>query len=101
MSKKQKKPTLVWNSLTIGQTRDIIEGIISERVNQMTTEICDALIKAHGANHIKTNDPTYYALLKHVRNFVTINTSEKDAIGVCIINADYDIRCGCGDGRFI
>ena len=55
MAKKTKKPILVFRSMTIGETRDIIENIISERVNQMTTEICDALIKAHGATHIKTN----------------------------------------------
>ena len=101
MTKKTKKPTLVFHSITVGETRNIIENIVSERVNQMTTEICDALIKAHGASHIKANKTTYDSLLKHVRKYVTINSDAMDAIGVSIINADYDIRCGYGDGRFI
>ncbi len=101
MAKKTKKPALVFHNMTIGQTREIIENIISERVNQMTTEICEALIKAHGATHIMANEATYNALLKKVKKYVTISADAKDAIGVSIINADYDIRCGYGDGRYI
>lgn len=101
MARKQNKPIMVFHSMTIGEIRNIIEKIISERVNQMTTEICDALIKAHGATHIKSNEATYNALWKRVRTHVNISPDAKDSIGVSVINADYDIRCGYGDGRYI
>lgn len=97
----KRKPELRWDGLlTIGEVKQIASRICDERTDQMAKELVDAYIDIHHADHIKNNETVYQKLLDIVRKIMRVGNKSSD-IHVSVINADYDIRCGLGNGMYV
>ena len=102
MAKKTKKQELRFDAhLNIGQVASIASSICDERTDQMAVELVDKYIALNHADHIRLNEVVYNKLLDVVKSKLRVNTKMSEGIYTNIINADYDIRCGYGNGRFI
>lgn len=97
----KRKPELRWDGLlTIGEVKQIASRICDDRTDQMAKELVDAYIDIHHAGHIKNNETVYQKLLDIVRKKMRVGNKSSD-IHVSVINADYDIRCGLGNGVYV
>lgn len=101
MTKKQKEPVLRFDTtLTVGEVRHVASRICDERTDQMAKELVDAYIDIHHADHIRNNETVYQKLLDIVRKRMRVG-DKSDGIHVSVINADYDIRFGFGNGMYV
>lgn len=102
MAKKTKKPALRFDaSLTFGEVHKMASRICDERTDQMAKELVDAYIDVNHADHIRNNEVVYDKLLDVVKRMMRVSLDKSDRIYVSVINADYDIRCGHGNGMYI
>jgi hypothetical protein len=102
MARKTKKPALRFDaSLTCGEVHKMASRICDERTDQMTKELVDAYIDVNHADHIRNNEVVYQKLLDVVKRMMRVSLDKSDSIYVSVINADYDIRCGHGNGMYI
>ena len=75
--------------------------ICDERTDQMAKELVDAYININHADHIRSNEAVYDKLLSVVRQILKVDMKTSDSIYVSVINADYDIRYGHGNGMYV
>lgn len=102
MAKKQKKQELRFDAnITCGEVHKIASRICNERINQMAKDLVDAYININHADHIRNNEVVYEKLMNRVKKRMTIGFEEANAIYVNVINADYDIRNGNGNGYYV
>ena len=87
--------------LTCGQVAEIAADICNERAEQMAVELVNKYIALNHADHIRQNETVYNKLLQVVKRKLSVDSEKGNSIYVSVINADYDIRKGYGDGRFI
>lgn len=101
MAKRQKEPVLRFDAgLTIGEVKQIASRICDERTDQMAKELVDAYIDINHADHIRDNETVYQKLLDVVRQHMRVG-GKSNNVYVCVINADYDIRHGRGNGMYV
>lgn len=102
MAKKKKEPVLRFDAhLTCGEVHKMASRICDERTDQMAKEMVDAYIDINHADHIRNNEVVYQKLLDVVKRMMRVSLDKSDSIYVSVINADYDIRCGHGNGMYI
>ena len=102
MAKEAKKPVLRFDArLTCGEVHKMASRICDERTDQMAKEMVDAYIDINHADHIRNNEVVYNKLLDVVRRMMCVTRDKSDSIYVSVINADYDIRHGLGNGMYI
>lgn len=102
MKSNKNNPILRFDAnLNCGQVTQIADDICREHVEQMTVTLVDKYISLNHADHISANKVVYNRLLQVVKNILSVNKRKADAIYVSVINADYDIRCGNGNGKYI
>ncbi len=102
MGRKAKKPELRFDArLTCGEVHQMASRICDERTNQMAKELVDAYIDVNHATHIRNNDVVYKKLLDVAKRILRVNSQKSDDIYVSVINSDYDIRHGFGNGMYI
>ena len=102
MKTKNKKQELRFDAdLTSGQVAKIAADICNERTEQMAVELVNKYIALNHADHISQNETVYNKLLQVVKARLAVDSRTANHIYVNVINADYDIRRGYGDGRYI
>jgi len=102
MAKKKKEPVLRFDAhLTCGEVHKMASRICDERTDQMAKEMVDAYIDINHADHIRSNEVVYQKLLDVVKRMMRVSFGKSNSIYVSVINADYDIRCGHGNGTYI
>ena len=101
-TKKTNKPTMRFDAnLNCGQVAQIAADICNERTEQMAVELVNKYIALNHADHISQNETVYNKLLQVVKRKLSIDSEKANGIYVSVINADYDIRRGHGNGRYI
>ena len=101
-TKKTNKPTLRFDAnLTCRQVAEIAADICNERTEQMAVELVNKYIALNHADHISQNEAVYNKLLQVVKAKLAVGFETANGIYVNVINADYDIRRGNGNGRYI
>jgi len=102
MAKKTKKQELRFDAhLNCGQVHEIASRICDERTNQMAKELVDYYIDINHADHIRNNEVVYQKLLEKVKDRIRVSFKDSDAIYTNVLNADYDIRRGSGNGYYV
>lgn len=101
-TKNNKKQVLRFDAhLTCGQVAKIAADICNERTEQMAVELVNKYIALNHADHIAQNEAVYNRLLQVVKAELAVGSETANGIYVNVINADYDIRRGYGNGRYI
>ena len=101
-TKKNNKQVLRFDAnLTCGQVAKVAADICNERTEQMAVELVNKYIALNHADHISQNEIVYNKLLQVVKRELSINLEKANSIYVSVINADYDIRRGYGNGYYI
>lgn len=101
-TKKNNKQVLRFDAhLTCGQVAEIAADICNERTEKMAVELVNKYIALNHADHISQNEIVYNKLLQVVKRKLSVSLEKANSIYVNIINADYDIRRGYGNGRYI
>ena len=102
MEKTKKKQELRFDAqLTYGEVHQMASRICDKRTNEMAKELVDAYIDINHADHIRNNDVVYKKLLDKVIRHMKVDGKTSNCIYVSVINADYDIRHGYGNGMYI
>ena len=102
MAKKKKEPVLRFDAhLTCREVHKMASRICDKRTDQMAKEMVDAYIDINHADHIRNNEVVYQKLLDVVKRMMRVSLDKSDSIYVSVINADYDIRYGHGNGMYI
>jgi hypothetical protein len=79
----------------------IAADICNERTEQMAVELVNKYIALNHADHISQNEAVYNTLLEVVKRLLAVGSEKANSIYVSVINADYDIRHGFGNGYYI
>jgi hypothetical protein len=101
-TKKNNKQVLRFDAkLTCGEVARIAADICNERTEQMAVELVNKYIALNHADHISQNEAVYNTLLDVVKRRLAVGSEKANSIYVSVINADYDIRHGFGNGYYI
>lgn len=101
MVKKREEPVLRFDArLTVGEIKQIASRICDERTDQMAKELVDYYIDINHAYHIRNNETVYQKLLDIAKGEMKVS-GRSNSVYVSVINADYDIRHGCGNGMYV